>query len=363
MNLILKTLAVIAAGVMALFGWSPPTTSTTAPAEEAPISSWQPRTPPGYGQRVPGSYNQGTSTPSTSPASADQSSGVVLIDTTVSFGMASAAGTGMVIDSSGVVVTNHHVVAGSTAVDVTVPATGQTYPAEVVGYDATADVAVLRLDCACDLPTVVTNTGQVSVGDTVTTVGNAQGGGQLVSSTGQISDTSEDITVTGDDGSQSDLADLIEVTANLVPGDSGGALLNASGEVVGMNVAGSSSTRVSQGYAIPITTVLDIAANVLAGNVTDTIAYGRTAALGVQVSTRSEGVLILGVIGDGPAYQAGITAGSTLTSLDGLPLASLDDLSKALADRRPGERAEVGWTDREGTAHSATVVLAEGPLA
>ena len=318
----------------------------------------------GPGTTGPGQGNAGSTDPASSTAASDaQSAGLVLINTTVDFGSAQAAGTGMVIDPDGIVITNHHVVAGSTTVSVTVPSTGQSYPAEVLGYDSTADVAVLQVSGVSGWSTVTTSTAPVSVGDDVTAVGNAEGGGQLIASAGQITETSDNITVTEDDGSQAALSDLIATNAALVPGDSGGALYDSSGDVVGMNVAGSSDARVSEGYDIPISTVLSVAKDILAGTVTDTISYSHTAALGVEVSGQSQQALIVGVISGGPADKAGVTPGSTLTAIDGNAVTSVSDLTQQLANHKPGDQVKIAWTDQSGTDHTATVVLTEGPLA
>jgi len=286
--------------------------------------------------------------------------GMVLIDTEVDFGSAQAAGTGLVIDSDGIVVTNHHVVAGSTAVTVTDPATGETYTADVLGYDATIDVAVLQLDGAVGLATITADTNPASVGQSVTAVGNAGGKGQLVSSTGQVTATGQDITVTEDDGTNADLTDLIAVSAAMVPGDSGGALLDTDNEVVGMNVAGSTTTQVS--YAIPISSVLQVADTVLSGTATDTVALGRTGAIGVQVSSQVQGVYVVGVIDSGPADQAGITPGSVIASIDGHNVESSSDLSSILSSHQAGDQVSVAWTDSSGGSHTAIVTLTQSPL-
>jgi len=289
--------------------------------------------------------------------------GLVLINTEVDFGTATAAGTGMVIDSDGIVVTNHHVVAGSTSVTVTVPSTSQTYTADVLGYDATTDVAVLKLQGASALTTITADSAPVSVGDDITAVGNAQGRGQLVAAPGQITAVGQNITVTEDDGSQSPLTNLIQVNAALVPGDSGGAMLDTDNEVIGMNVAGSTNTRSTTSYAIPITSVLQVADKVLAGEATDTVVLGRTAALGVQISSRASNVYVVGLIGDGPAEQAGITAGSVITAIDGKTVGNADSLTAILATHKPGDQVQITWTDRSGAPHTATATLTQAPLA
>ncbi|MCL2735213.1 MAG: S1C family serine protease [Propionibacteriaceae bacterium] len=362
---ILATLSAVA--MAACFTFSAPATTAatgTTSADATAMNMW-------YGGPLPHSRGgvtqwptQGTSGAQTSTiATTDQSTGIVLIDTEVDFGTAQAAGTGMVIGADGIVVTNHHVVASSTSVTVTVPVTGQTYTADVLGYDATTDVAVLQLEGASDLTTITTDASQVAVSDSITAVGNAQGGGRLIAAPGQITAVGQDITVTEDDGSTAALTDLIAMSAALVPGDSGGAVLNSHGDVVAMNVAGSTGGRSTVGYAIPIDAVMTVADHVLAGTVTDTVALGRTAAIGVQVSTHAQGVNIVGVISGGPADEAGITPGSVITSIGSTTLASVADLTTILASHQPGDRVEVAWTDRGGATHDAWVTLTQAPLA
>ena len=170
------------------------------------------------------------------------------ITSEVDFGAGVAAGTGIVIGSDGLVVTNHHVVEGATDISVTVVTTGATYDAEVLGYDATKDVAVLRLDGATGLATATADPGGVDVGDGVTAVGDAGGdGGSLTAADGTVTALHQPITVSDEQtGEASRLRNLIEVDADIIPGDSGGALLDASGDVVGMNVAASSGSPTSR---------------------------------------------------------------------------------------------------------------------
>lgn len=293
-------------------------------------------------------------------ASTGQSTGVVLINTVVDYGTGEAAGTGLVLAADGVVVTNHHVVAGATDVEVTDPATGTTYPADVVGYDPDTDVAVLKLKDATSLATIDTDSSAVDPGDDVTAVGNSNGGGVLTAATGEVIDADTDITVSGETGA-SELTDLIEVDATVVPGDSGGALLDADGEVVGMNVAASSSG--TTGYAIPIATVLDRADQILAGDDSGAVTLGYSPALGVQLSGRTGGLQVAGVVDGGAAAQAGVTPGSVITGLDGEDLASYSDLTRALAAHQPGDTVELAWTDATGTDQTAIVALGRAPLA
>ena len=252
----------------------------------------------GYGSGNP--WSSSTSATDTEPATAAESTGVVLVNTTVDYGTAAAAGTGLVITGDGIVVTNHHVVEGATKIGVTDPANGKTYAATVLGYDATHDVAVLQLTDASGLATVTTDRRESTEGEQITSVGNAEGQGSLTAADGTVTDSSTAITVTEDDGSQAHLSDLIEVDADVVSGDSGGALLDSEGEVIGMNVAASSGGADVSGYAIPIDTVLDVAAKIIAGKETGDIEIGYAAALGVQVNG-SDSTRVVGVVDGGAA--------------------------------------------------------------
>ncbi|OIJ24029.1 S1C family serine protease, partial [Nocardioides luteus] len=320
----------------------------------------------GSGGRVdPYRQSLGTSTATvdSEPATEAESTGVVLVDTTVDYGTARGAGTGLTITDDGIVVTNHHVVEGATSITVTDPSTGETYAATVLGYDATHDVAVLQLEDASGLSTVATDRDPATQGEQVTSVGNAEGQGSLSAADGTVTDPSTAITVHDEDGTAADLTNLIETDADVVSGDSGGALLDEDGEVIGMNVAATSGSAEISGYAIPIDTVLDIAAQILAGQESGDVEIGGSAAaLGVQVDTTSS-TLVVGVVEDGAAEAAGIAEGSTITSVDGTAVASIDDITSVLAEHEPGDRIPVGWTDATGEAHAGTVTLGEGPVA
>lgn len=136
--------------------------------------------------------------------------------------------------------TNHHVVEEATDIEVTIASTGATYTAKVLGTDATHDVAVLRLLGARELQTVRTDSNSGDVRSEVIAVGDAGGdGGTLTAASGTVTALHQTITVKNEDGGTSRLSGLIEVDADIISGDSGGALLDASGDVIGMNVAAS----------------------------------------------------------------------------------------------------------------------------
>jgi S1-C subfamily serine protease len=191
--------------------------------------------------------------------------GVVVIDTKLGYQSSSAAGTGMVLTSSGEVLTNNHVISGATSIKVVVPKTGHSYTAKVVGYDKSADVALLQLQGASNLKTVSASSTKLAVGTKVTALGNAGGNGSISSATGTVTGLGKQITASDDQGGTETLTGLIETNAAVQPGDSGGPLLNSKGQVVGMDTAASSGfgfqnvSAATDAYAIPIAKALTIA--------------------------------------------------------------------------------------------------------
>jgi S1-C subfamily serine protease len=321
--------------------------------------NWPPYPGNPYGYATP--YATTTALDATE-ASAEQSTGLVTITSEVDFGVAQAAGTGIVIGSDGLVVTNHHVVEGATDIVVTVVSTGATYEAEVLGYDAAKDVAVLQLEDASGLATVDTDTTGVAVGEDITAVGDAGGdGGSLTAADGTVTDLHQPITVADEEtGEPSRLRNLIEVNADIIPGDSGGALLDAAGDVVGMNVAASSGSADITGYVIPIRRVLRIADAVLDGDASGTVVLGYDAFLGVSMG--SYGLTLAGVVPGSAADTAGLGAGDTVTSLGGTDVSTQTQLRRAVAAHDPGDSVVVTWTDSAGSSHSATVTLGQAPV-
>ena len=296
-----------------------------------------------------------------SDASAEQSTGLVQISSTLAQG--EAAGTGMILTSDGTVVTNHHVVAGATELEVTVVATGRTYGATYVGGDATSDVAVIRLQDADGLTPVDLSDDAAQVGDTVTAVGDAGGdGGSLTASPGTVQGLEESITVSDETGGESsDLSGLIEMAAYVVPGDSGGAVLSDTGEVVGMNVAASSGSRQVTGYAIAIDDVEQVVDQITSGNASAQITYGYSGVLGVALADATPRVA---EVVDGSAAQgAGISVGDTITTVDGQSVATAEQLVDLIGGRSAGDQVSVTWTGTDGVAHAATVTLGQGGIA
>lgn len=340
--------------------------SPTTTTEQLPFTGSRRWSGSSYGWTPPDDGGQPetgrSSNAETSDATAAQSAGVVQITSTLISG--TAAGSGMVLSSDGTVVTNHHVVEGATEITVTVPSTGKTYAARYLGADGNKDIAVLKLVDASGLRTVDLSDEGVDVGDEITSVGDANGdGGSLTAAPGTVTAEDESITVPGDDDAATQLSGLIQVDADLVPGDSGGALLDADGDVVGMNVAASTNTANVTGYAIPIAAVTDVVDAVLDGDESGSVDIGYHGYLGIGLEPSSAPPLVVSTVEGGAADDAGITAGDTITSLNGTAISTAEQLRAALADLDPGDQATLRWTDSDGAEHAATVTLGRAPVA
>lgn len=314
---------------------------------------------PGQDDLPGGSTSSGTG--DWEDASTEQSQGVVLITTRTTSG--AGAGTGLVLESDGLVLTNYHVVEGSTEVQVTVASTGVQYVGTVVGRDQEADVALLQLDDATDLDTVqLDDDGDPEVSDDVTAVGNAQGQGFLSAAPGKVVALDQSIDTQAEGPAVGEhLTGLIQTDAYVVGGFSGGALLDDEGEVVGITTAASSGGA-AESYAVPIEDALDVVEQIEDGEEGDGVQVGPSAYLGLSIATDQDGVRVAQVQSGGAAQQAGIQAGATITGLGDTEITSYDVLRTALATYEPGDSVTLRWTDADGQSHEATVTLGESPV-
>lgn len=286
-----------------------------------------------------------------------------------------AAGTGMVLTSSGVVLTNNHVIEDASSVHATDLGNGRTYTARVIGYDEHRDIAVLQLEGASGLATVTLgNSALERVGARITTIGNAGGvGGTPAARSGIVIALDRAIPVADDLAESSEnLSSLIEVHGDLQPGDSGGPMINAAGKVVGLDTAASttyafSSQTTGEGFAIEIDRVMPTAARIRAGHGSTMIHVGPTAYIGVDIGQPLKhappGAAIAGVNAGTPAARAGIAAHDAITELAGQPINSTSALTAALVAFHPGQRIRISWVNQSGISHSATITLATNPTA
>jgi S1-C subfamily serine protease len=333
---------------------------------------------------------------------------VVDVTATLTYDDETASGTGFVVNSGAeLILTNNHVVRDATSVAVTVPATGRTYPARIVGVDLTADIAVLEIRPVTGLPgaPLGDSTG-VGAGMPVISFGNQAGaGGSPAVATGVISGTGR--TIQADDGASGfteTLHDMLATTAGIEPGDSGGPLADSAGTVIGVDTAAGTGGTAT-GYAIPIDTAIAAERQIAAGRLGPGITLGvggflgaivgsgaasspveqRAAELGggtgaaaraaptTCVTTRGgaavpaaiaparAGALVIGVLCGTGAATAGITGGDVITAADGRRVASPHALAAIVNGGRPGSVMSVTWVSTRGTSRTARVRLSPAP--
>ena len=343
--------------------------------------------------------------------------GLVDITSKLKYQGGSAAATGMVISSSGLVLTNNHVINGSTSLTATLVSTGQRFTAKWLGFDQADDVAVLQLRGASGLKTVpLGDSSSVKVGDQVIALGNADGQGGAPAVTGRITGVNRTIKA-GDEGAATSerLTNMLETDARIVPGDSGGPLATTTGRVIGMDTAALTGTigeAQPSGFAIPIDRALTIARQIVAGQASTNVQVGPTGFMGVlvpsgnaggatspssqrqlqlgedhqtpadeapnspacvpndqlssvprSIAPASAGALILGDLCGTPAAKAGISAGSVITAVNGQKVTSPNSLNGVMQGFKPGKSIPITWTDITGKSHTASVVLLEHPPA
>ena len=337
-----------------------------------------------------GSQGAGEDTPTSQAAAAAQAKGVVLIDTELRYAGARGAGTGIVLTSSGQIMTNYHVVEGTTSISVTVASTGTTYAATVVGHDQTHDVALLQLKDASGLDTIALDRDPVAVGDRVTAVGNAGGTGSLTAAAGNVTALNATVTTAAEGTVAAEtLTSMIETDADVVAGDSGGPLFDTQGEVTGINTAGSNGPQIDS-FAIPIKEALSVVDQINTGSETTTVQIGASPMLGVllgdpadardgsQAGTPGDadgpwgtdgtgvsraGAMVQDVVPGGPAAQAGLAAGDLITAVDSQSITTADELSDVLKAHDVGDRIAIHWSDSSDTARDASITLVANPIA
>jgi S1-C subfamily serine protease len=335
-----------------------------------------------------GGTNGGTGPLDANAIAAKVNPGIVDITSTLTYSHATAEGTGIIISSSGLVLTNNHVIDEATKVSATlVTAPGTTYSARVVGYDSADDVALLQLVGASGLkPVTLSDSSKAKVGEAVLALGNAGGKGGLPS-TAQGTIKALDQSIRASDsgaGTTEQLHGMIQTNAPIQEGDSGGPLVNGDGAVIGMDTAantsgfGSDSTATT-GFAIPINTALAIANQISSGKSSSTVHIGLVGFMGVNVADASagcsrggdgfgggvggltapvgSGALICDAYGGAPASQAGLIRGDVITSVNGTTIGSADDLTAQTAASHPRDRFAIKYVDRFGTSHTTTVTL------
>ncbi len=367
------------------------TTSGALPSASSPLgNSGEGSNPFGSGNSPSGQGSSASGSPADAASIAHNvDPGLVDVNTSIGYDGVQGAGTGMVLTPTGEVLTNNHVVEGATKISVTDVGNGKTYDATVLGYDRSEDIAVLQLVGASGLQTVsLGNSSKVSVGEGVVAIGNANGAGGTPSyAGGSVTAINQSITASDEiDGTSEQLNGLIQTNANIISGDSGGPLVNSSGQVIGMDTAGSEGFQFqspsTSGFAIPIDRALSTAKLIKAGSASATVHIGPTAFLGVVVqsvsgnglglgglgsgngngsSSSTSGAYITDLVSGGPASQAGLVPGDTITSVDGQSVTSANALTSIMLVEKPDASVPVQYVDTSGQQQTTTVALGTGP--
>ena len=317
--------------------------------------------------------------------------GVVDVTSNLRYLQETAKGTGFVID-------------GAISVTVTPVTSGRSYPARILGYDRADDVALLQVRGIPRLKAVtIGRSARVRVGTPVLAIGNEAGqGGSPTVAPGVISNLDRTIVATDQSsGLTETLHGMMQTSADIRPGDSGGPLAGPDGRVIGINTA-AGGNAVYSGYTIPIDQAMPIARQIAAGRPGARVQIGLPAFLGVllpdssstspqrqarrdphqtgagsgsgsgctsgdtttapaSIAPAGTGALVNGVVCGTPAAQAGLFAGDVITSADGYAVTSPRSLTAILGRFRPGSQVALAWIAPDGSLHTAVVRLAAGP--
>ena len=394
-----------------------PAANSSAAVPQPSSSAIAPAPLPSTAVPAPSSGGSGVSG---SPSSVER--GLVIINTTLQYSSEQAAGTGMVINADGLVLTNNHVIENATKITATVASTGQNFVAKVVGYDVTGDIALLQLQNPSGLHAVpIGDASKVKTGAAVTALGNAEGRSAIVPAPGQVTGLNQTITASDQGGTvkSETLHGMIETNANIVAGDSGGPLVNSAGRVIGMDTAGNTVSGPQQqsvsGFAIPINTALSVGRQIAAGDASSTVVIGYPPFIGIYVGQGTDsnpqdqaaqqqqqnngfggfgngfgnssgnggspscytsdanlsvpstiapvnsGTLVIGTICGSPAATAGLTAGSVVTGVNGQTVGSPQSLGDIMAKLHPGDNVSVTWVIPSGQRTTGNLTLTAGP--
>ena len=269
----------------------------------------------------------------------------------------SGAGSGIIVSQDGYILTCAHVVSGATSVKVQLNGSDQSYDATVVGVDSTSDIAVLKIDATGLTPAVIGDSDKLAVGETTVAVGNPLGTLSNTVTQGIVSALNRQVTV--EDNNMT----LIQTDTSISPGNSGGGLFNANGELIGVvNAKSSYSEAEGIGFAIPINTAMDIAQQLIENGAVARPVLG-VSILDIQDSSTAQqyGVSALGVYvadvtkGSG-AEAAGVQRGDRIIAIDDTAVSSTSTVKSYLADKQVGDTVTL-QVERDGKVLTLNVTL------
>jgi putative serine protease PepD len=282
----------------------------------------------------------------------------------------SGTGSGEVIRSDGYILTNNHVISiaargGSVHV---LFSDGQSVPATITGRDPQTDLAVLKIQTSQKVTVIAIASQPVQVGQPVVAIGAPLGLSGTVTS-GIVSALDRTVEVPGDNDQSALLVSAIQTDAAINPGNSGGALVNCSGQLVGVptagaTVPGSGGGSVGLGFAIPVDLATSIADEIIAtGRVTHAFFGLQTVPIPASAAAQAgvpEGLYVQGVTAGGPAARAGLRADDVITSINGQPATSNQQLQELTLTKKPGDTVSIGYS-RAGVSATTTVTLGAQP--
>lgn len=286
-------------------------------------------------------------------------------------GTSQSAGTGMIVSSDGYVLTNKHVIEGATKVQV-VTDSGDTYDdVDIVGEDPLNDVAYLKINNAKDLATITLGDSKsIAVGQPVLAIGNALGAYQNSVTQGIVSGTGRSVTASDSNGSNSEtLTDMIQTDAAINPGNSGGPLVNAAGDVIGINTAVSASAN-GLGFAIPISATKGMLKRIMEDG-KDERAYLGLTYITVTAEVAKEAKLSVthgayiynnssrsgeAIVKNGPADKAGIKTGDVITKVANVEVGRAGSISTLIGEYKVGDTVQLTYI-RDGKEATTNVTL------
>ena len=269
----------------------------------------------------------------------------------------SGAGSGIIVSQDGYILTCAHVVSGATSVKVQLNGSDQSYDATVVGVDSTSDIAVLKIDATGLTPAVIGDSDKLAVGETTVAVGNPLGTLSNTVTQGIVSALNRQVTV--EDNNMT----LIQTDTSISPGNSGGGLFNANGELIGVvNAKSSYSEAEGIGFAIPINTAMDIAQQLIENGAVARPVLG-VSILDIQDSSTAQqygvsalGVYVADVTKGGGAEAAGVQRGDRIIAIDDTAVSSTATVKSYLADKQVGDTVTL-QVERDGKVLTLNVTL------
>ena len=273
-----------------------------------------------------------------------------------------AAGSGVIISADGYIVTNNHVVDGADELTVTLNENSKEYSARIIGADKTTDLALIKID-AKNLPAIaIANSDDVKVGEWVLAVGNPLGLNNTVTA-GIVSAKARQMATEG-------VTSMIQTDAAINQGNSGGALVNTNGALIGINamLASPTGSNIGYGFAIPTAIMNKVVEDIKkygavqramigikGGDVSNYVDSEKEKGNEVDLGTM-EGIYIGEVVDDGAAAAAGLQKGDVITTIDGHKIKKFGELQGILAQKRPGDEIKITYL-RNKKSHTATLTL------